>query len=161
VSYAPSAAVLEKIERAIAAYPERSAALLPVLRLIQGEQGHVPPEAELWAAAKLGLRPVRVREVLTFYTMLRRRPAGRTVVQVCRNLSCTLAGAGEVIAALRRELGLGPGDGDTSADGEVTLVEVECLGHCDHAPCLQVDGVDHGPMTAEAAVALIHGIRGR
>jgi NADH:ubiquinone oxidoreductase subunit E len=161
VSYAPSAAVLEKIERAIAAYPERSAALLPVLHLIQGELGHVPPEAEVWAAAKLGLQPVRVREVLTFYTMFRRQPAGRTVIRVCRNLSCTLAGADEIVAALRRELGLGPGDGDTTADGAVTLVEVECLGHCDHAPCLQVDGVDHGPMTAETAAALVKGIRGR
>jgi NADH:ubiquinone oxidoreductase subunit E len=161
VSYAPSAAVLQKIERAIAAYPERSAALLPVLHLIQGELGHVPPEAEVWAAVKLGLQPVRVREVLTFYSMLRRRPAGRTVIQVCRNLSCTLAGAGEIVAALRQELGLGPGDGDTTADGAFTLVEVECLGHCDHAPCFQVDGVDHGPMTVEAAVALIRGIRGR
>jgi NADH:ubiquinone oxidoreductase subunit E len=161
MSYAPAAAVLERIEKAIAAYPERSAALLPVLHLIQGELGFIPPEAETWAAAKLGLSPVRVREVLTFYTMFRRRPAGRTVIQVCRNLSCTLAGAERIIAALRRELGLGPGDGDTTADGAVTLVEVECLGNCDHAPCLQVDGVDRGPMTEETAVEIVREVRGR
>lgn len=161
MSYSPSAAVLDKIERAISAYPEASAALLPVLHLIQGERGFIPPEAEVWAAGRLGLEPVRVREVLTFYTMFRRRPAGKTVIQVCRNISCTLSGAGEIIAALRREIGLGPGDGDTTADGAFTLVEVECLGHCDHAPCLQVDGVDHGPMTVEAAVALVRGLRGR
>jgi NADH-quinone oxidoreductase subunit E len=160
MSYAPSAAVLERIDRAVAAYPERSAALLPVLRLIQEESGWVPPAAEVWAADKLDLNPVRVREVLSFYTMFRRRPAGRTVVQVCRNLSCTLAGAEEVIAALRRELGLGEG-AETTADGAVTLVTVECLGHCDHGPCLQIDGRDRGPVTAESAAAMVREIRGQ
>jgi len=160
MSYAPSAAVLERIDRAVAAYPERSAALLPVLRLIQEESGWVAPAAEVWAADKLGLNPVRVREVLSFYTMFRRRPAGRTVVQVCRNLSCTLAGAEEVVAALRRELGLGAG-ADTTADGAVTLVTVECLGNCDHAPCLQIDGVDRGPVTRDSAAAIVRELRGR
>lgn len=160
MSYAPSAAVLERIDRAVAAYPERAAALLPVLRLIQEESGWIPPEAEVWAADKLGLKPVRVREVLSFYTMFRRRPAGRTVIQVCRNLSCTLAGAEEVIAALRRELGLGDG-ADTTPDGAVTLVSVECLGNCDHAPCLQIDGVDRGPVTRDSAAAIVRELRGR
>jgi NADH-quinone oxidoreductase subunit E len=160
MSYAPSAAVLERIDRAVAAYPERSAALLPVLRLIQEESGWIPPSAEVWAANKLGLKPVRVREVLSFYTMFRRRPAGRTVIQVCRNLSCTLAGAEEVIAAMRRELGLAVG-ADTTADGAVTLVTVECLGNCDHAPCLQIDGVDRGPVTRDSAAAIVRELRGR
>ncbi len=161
MSYVPSAAVREKIERAISAFPERSAALLPVLHLIQGELGFVPPEAEIWIADELGLRPVRVREVLTFYTMFRRRPAGKTVIQVCRNLSCTLAGAEGLVAALRQELGLKPGDGDTTADGAFTLVEVECLGNCDNAPCLQIDGADHGPVTQESAIGLVREIKGR
>lgn len=160
MSYAPSPSALERIDAAIALYPLRSAALLPVLRLIQEEAGWIPPEAELWAAAKLGLEPVRVREVVTFYSMLRRRPSGRTVVRVCRNLSCTLAGAEDVIAALRRELGLADG-ADTTADGAVTLVTVECLGHCDHAPCLQIDGVDRGPVGREEAAAIVKEIRGR
>jgi NADH:ubiquinone oxidoreductase subunit E len=160
MSYTPSAAVSERIDQAVAAYPEPSAALLPVLRLIQEETGWIPPDAERWAASRLGLAPVRVREVVTFYGLLRRRPAGRTVVQVCRNLSCTLAGAEEVIAALRRELGLGEG-AETTTDGAVTLVTVECLGHCDHGPCLQIDGRDHGPVTAESAGAMVREIRGQ
>lgn len=161
MSYAPSPAALERIDAAIALYPERSAALLPVLRVIQGDAGFISPAAEIWVAARLGLRPVQVREVVTFYTMFRREPAGRTVIQVCRNLSCTLAGAEEVLAALRRELGLGPGDGDTTPDGAITLVAVECLGNCDHAPCLQVDGLDRGPVTKEEAAAIVKEIRGR
>jgi NADH-quinone oxidoreductase subunit E len=160
MSYAPSAALLVRIDRAVAAYPERSAALLPVLHLIQEESGWISPEAEVWTADRLGLKPVRVREVLSFYTMFRRRPAGRTVIQVCRNLSCTLAGAEEVIAALRLELGLGAG-ADTTPDGAFTLVTGECLGNCDHAPCLQIDGVDRGPVTRESAAAIVRELRGR
>jgi NADH-quinone oxidoreductase subunit E len=159
MSFAPSAAVLERIDRTIAAYPERSAALLPVLHLIQGESGWISPETEAWVASKLGVPPIRVREALSFYTMFRRRPAGRTVIQVCRNLSCTLAGAEDITGYLREELGLA--GGDTTADGAVTLVAVECLGNCDNAPCLQVDGVDHGRVTKERAAALIRELRGK
>jgi len=159
MSYAPSAEVLGRIDRAIAAYPEKAAALLPVLHLIQGESGWVPPEAETWVAAKLGILPIRVREVLSFYTMFHRKPAGRTVIQVCRNLSCTLAGAEDIIGLLRAELGLA--GGDTTADGAVTLVTVECLGNCDNAPCLQIDGVDHGRVTRERAAELVRELRGR
>jgi NADH-quinone oxidoreductase E subunit len=153
MSYAPSPAALKKIEGLIAPYPERSAALLPVLRAVQEESGWISPEAEVWVAAKLGIRPIRVREVLTFYTMLRRKPAGRTVIQVCRNLSCTLAGAEDIIGFLRDKLGVGP-DG-TTPDGRISLVTVECLGNCDQAPCLQVDGADRGRVTKDMAAALI------
>jgi len=161
MSYVPSPEARERIDRAVAAYPEASAALLPVLHVVQGELGYVSKEAEAWIAARLGLLPLRVREVLTFYTMFRRSPWGKTVIRVCRNLSCTLAGAEGVVAALRRELGLGPDDGDTASDGSVTIVTSECLGNCDHAPCLQVDGVDRGPATPEAAVAIVREIKGR
>ncbi|MCK7484021.1 MAG: NAD(P)H-dependent oxidoreductase subunit E [Candidatus Moduliflexus flocculans] len=102
------------------------------------------PEAEVWAAGKLGLAPIRVREVVTYYTMFRAPSGGRTVIEVCRNLSCTLAGSEDLVGFLRERLGLSPGS-DTTADGRVTLVTVECLGNRDHSPCLQVDGVDHGP----------------
>jgi NADH-quinone oxidoreductase E subunit len=159
MSYAPSAEVLDRIDRTIAAYPERSAALLPVLHLIQGESGWISTEAETWVAAKLGILPIRVREVLSFYSMFRRERAGRTVIQVCRNLSCTLAGAEDVISFLRAELGLT--GGDTTPDGAVRLVAVECLGNCDNAPCLQVDGVDHGRVTIERAAAIIRELRGK
>jgi NADH-quinone oxidoreductase subunit E len=157
MSYAPSPASLGKIEGTIALYLEKSAALLPVLHIIQGESGFVSTDAEAWVAAKLGLRPVRVREVLSFYTMFRRAPAGRTTLQVCRNLSCALAGADDILGLIRDKLGIGPGE--TTTDGAITLLTAECLGHCDHAPCLQVDGVDHGPVTRETVAALIEEIK--
>ena len=160
MSYAPSAAAEKRIEALAALYPERAAALLPVLHVVQEETGFVPPEAEAWVAAKLGIRPIQVREVLTFYTMFRRAPGGRTVVRVCRNLSCTLAGAEGIIGYLRERLGLGEGE-DTTPDGRVSLVTAECLGNCDQAPCLQVDGIDRGRMTMESAAALVEELRGR
>jgi NADH-quinone oxidoreductase subunit E len=153
MSYAPSPAVLKRIDGTIALYPERSAALLPVLHVIQEESGFISPEAESWVAAKLDLRPVRVREVLSFYTMLRRAPAGRHTLEVCRNISCSLAGAEDLLGFISERLGIKPGE--TTPDGAISLATVECLGNCDRAPCLQVDGIDHGPVTRETVAALI------
>ncbi len=157
MTYAPPPAALAKIDAAIALYPEKSAALLPVLRIIQDESGFISRDAENWAAAKLAVQPIRVREILTFYTMFRRAPGGRTTVQVCRNLSCTLAGAEDILQLLTEKLGISPGE--TTPDGAITLVTAECLGNCDHAPCLQVDGVDRGPVTREAVAALIEELK--
>jgi NADH-quinone oxidoreductase subunit E len=157
MSYAPTPAALERIEAAIARYPERSASLLPVLEIVQSEAGFVSREAEVWVAARLGLQPVRVREVLSFYTMFRRAPAGRHTVEVCRNLSCSLAGAEDLLRFVAETLGIEPGQ--TTSDGAIHLATVECLGNCDHAPCLQVDGVDHGPVSRETAAALIEELK--
>jgi len=157
MSYAPSPAALKRIEEAIARYPEKSAALLPALHVIQDESGFISRDAEVWVAAKLAIRPVRVREVLSFYTMLRRAPAGRHTLEVCRNISCSLAGAEEIIRLITDKLGIAPGG--TTPDGRITLVTVECLGNCDHAPCLQVDGIDLGPLTRETVAALIEELK--
>jgi NADH-quinone oxidoreductase E subunit len=157
MSYAPSPAALVRIEAAIARYPERSAAVLPVLHVIQDESGFVSPDAEVWVAAKLSIAPVRVREVLSFYTMFRRAPAGRSTLQVCHNVSCALAGAEDILRFISEKLGIAPGQ--TTPDGAISLVTVECLGNCDHAPCLQVDGVDHGPASRETVAALIEELK--
>jgi NADH-quinone oxidoreductase subunit E len=157
MSFAPSSAALAKIERTIALYPEAAAALLPVLHLIQDEAGFVSEEAASWVAAKLGLEPVRVREVLSFYTMFRTSRGGTHTLRVCRNLGCYLAGADDVLAFISRSLGIGPGG--TTPDGRYSLVTAECLGNCDHAPCLQIDGIDHGPVSLESVAALIEELR--
>ncbi|RPJ01407.1 MAG: NAD(P)H-dependent oxidoreductase subunit E [Candidatus Aminicenantes bacterium] len=157
MSYAPSPAALARIEAAIARYPEKSAAVLPVLHVIQDESGFVSPDAEVWVAAKLSVAPVRVREVLSFYTMFRRTPAGRSTLQVCHNVSCALAGAEDILRFISEKLGIAPGQ--TTPDGAISLVTVECLGNCDHAPCLQVDGVDHGPASRETVDALIEELK--
>jgi NADH-quinone oxidoreductase E subunit len=157
MTYAPSAAALRKIEAAIARYPKGTAALLPILQVIQDETGFIMPAAESWVAARLGLPPARVREVLSFYTMLRRAPAGRHTLEVCRNISCSLAGGEDILRYISAKLGIEPGQ--TTPDGAVSLATVECLGNCDRAPCLQVDGVDRGPMTREAVAALLEELK--
>jgi len=157
MTYAPSPAALLRIERTIALYPEKPAALLPVLHVLQEESGFISRPAEIWVAAKLGLAQVQVGEVLSFYKMFRRAPGGRHTIRVCRNLSCHLAGADDLLAFIVRRLGIGPGG--TTADGIFTLVTAECLGNCDRAPCLQIDGLDQGPVSRESAAALIEELK--
>ena len=157
MTYAPSPEAIERIEETIARYPEKSAAIIPVLHVIQAESGFISLDAEAWVAAKLAVEPVRVREVLSFYARFRRAPGGRATLRVCHNVSCALAGAGDILRFIKEKLGIGPGE--TTPDGAITLVAAECLGNCDHAPCLQLDGVDHGPVTREMVAALIEELK--
>jgi NADH-quinone oxidoreductase E subunit len=147
---------MASVEAAERRYPRPQAALLPILQIIQTELGYIPVEAEIWAAERLGLPPVRVREVMSFYTLLRRRKPGRHIVQVCRNLSCTLNGAEDLLSRLAEKWGVRPGE--TSADGRFSLLTVECLGNCPEAPCLQVDDADYGKVTAQALEEILTGL---
>ncbi len=153
MSFVLSAGAEKRVDEIISRSPKREAALLPVLQLIQREQGFISPEAVAWTAAKLGVPPLRIGEVLSFYTMLRRKPAGRYVIQVCRNISCVMAGAADLVAHLETRLAVKPGE--TTPDGKFTLLEVECLGNCDHAPCLMVNDDDYGPVTRDRVDALL------
>jgi NADH-quinone oxidoreductase subunit E len=138
---------LRRIDEVIRRYPKKEAALLPVLQIIQREEGLISPEAVDWAAAKFGVSRVRIKEVLSFYTLLRRKPAGRYVIQVCRNISCHLTGGEDVLRHLETRLGIKAGE--TTADGKFTLLTAECLGNCDHAPCLMINDDDYGPVTPD------------
>jgi NADH-quinone oxidoreductase subunit E len=153
MSFSLSQVASKRVDELIRRYPKKEAALLPVLHVIQREKGFISPEAEEWAAATLGIRPIQVREVLSFYTLLRRKPGGQYVIQVCRNLSCFLAGSEEIIGHLEARLGIR--DGETTADGKFTLVTVECLGNCDHAPCLMINDDDYGPVTKETVDGIL------
>ena len=140
-------------ERLLALYPQRRAAILPLLWLYHAEVGEVNDEVEREIAALLGISPAQVREVSTFYTMFRRPGTGRHVIQVCHTLSCALGGAAEVVERIRARLGIGPGE--TTPDRRFTLVKVECLGSCDTAPCLQVNDIHYHHMTPEKLDALL------
>ena len=158
MSLALSAEALKKIEAVVGRYPSKPAALLPVLNIIQREQGFISEEAETWAAETLGLPRIRVGEAVSFYSLLRRRPAGRYILQVCRNISCSMAGSESLIRHLETRLGIRAGE--TTPDGLFTLAAVECLGLCDHAPCLMVNDEDHGPVTAKAADEILRRLTG-
>jgi NADH-quinone oxidoreductase E subunit len=146
----------KRVEDLLRRYPKKEATLLPVLHLVQREKGFISPEAEEWVAATLGIPALQVREVLSFYTLLRRKPAGKYVIQVCRNISCTLAGSEDILEHLEQKLGVRPGE--TTADGKYTLMTVECLGNCDHAPCLMVNDDDYGPVGRDAVDGILMGL---
>jgi NADH-quinone oxidoreductase E subunit len=151
-----SASLRTKIEELAALYPKRGAALLPVLHLVQREVGRITAEEEKFVALALGLKPMKVREVVTFYTMFLRRPIGKYHLQVCSNLSCSLLGAGILLDYLQRKLGVGVGE--TTADGRFTLSAVECLGACEQAPCLMVNFDYQGGMDKEKIDRLLESL---
>ena len=130
------------IEEIIARYPHKEAAILPVLHLVQQEFGFISSESENMVANILGIKAIRVREVITFYTMLNRQPVGKYHIQVCSNLSCSLLGAERLIDYLSEKLGVAPGE--TSPDKRFTLSLVECLGACEQAPCMMINFDYHG-----------------
>jgi NADH-quinone oxidoreductase subunit E len=118
-------------------YPQKRAALLPALHIVQREQGWIPIEVMEELAEILEIRPVEVMEAVSFYTMFNRRPIGRYHIQVCRNISCSLLGARRITRLISERLGIKVGE--TTPDGRFTLSEVECLGSCGTAPMLQIN----------------------
>lgn len=151
-----SASLLNKIGEVAGRYPKKEAALIPVLRLVQDEVGCISPEEEGFVARTLGLKPMKVREVVTFYTMLTRRPLGKYHIQVCSNLSCALLGSGLIVEYLEEKLGIGVGE--TSPDGRYTLSTVECLGACEQAPCMMVNFDYHGNLNKAKIDLLLVGM---
>jgi NADH-quinone oxidoreductase subunit E len=148
---------LAEVRRLQALYPERQAALLPVLRMAQDTFGFVSPEVEVYVAELFELSPAHVHEVVTFYTLFFQQPVGRHVISVCHNLSCSLRGAEDVVAYLQERLGIEAGA--TTPDGRVTLLRVECLCACEAAPMMQVDEEYVGPLDRGAVDRVLEGLR--
>ena len=131
------AQVKSEAERLIAQYPDSRSALLPILHAFQNVEGWVSPEAMAAAGAMLGLPVSVVESTASFYTLFFRRPVGKYVLQVCRNLSCQLNGAEKIMTHIRERLNIG--HLETTHDGLFSYEEVECLAACDRAPCMQVN----------------------
>lgn len=132
----------KKIEEMLSRYPRKEAAILPVLHLTQQEFGFISSKEEKLVADILGIKPIEVREVVSFYTMLLRQPVGKYHIQVCTNLSCFLMGAEKLIDYLKEKLGIEPGQ--TTQDEKFTLTTVECLGACELAPSMMINFDYHG-----------------
>jgi NADH-quinone oxidoreductase subunit E len=130
-----------------AMYPQRQSALLPALYVAQGEIGYLPDEALTEVADLLDLSPAEVGSVASFYTMFYRHPVGKNIISLCTNLSCQLNGAGTIGTYIAKKLGVG--NGETTADGKITLELVECIGACDHAPAMLVNGHLYGELIPE------------
>ena len=153
----------QNVERArahIAKYPpgREASAVLPLLDLAQRQVGGWVPRAAMdYVAGLLGMAPIRVYEVATFYTMFNLRPVGRYLLQVCTTTPCWLRGSDAVVAACEKKLGIGIG-GKTE-DGLFSMIEVECLGACVNAPILQVNDDFYEDLDGPATEALIDALR--
>lgn len=127
----------KKMREIIDSYPDKEAALLPVLHLVQREFGYIPESEEKTVAELLDISQIRVKEVITFYTMFNRKPVGKYHIQVCSNLSCSLLGSDSLVEYISKKLGIKVGE--TTSDKKFTLSTVQCLGACEQAPCMMVN----------------------
>ncbi|MCA9320489.1 MAG: NAD(P)H-dependent oxidoreductase subunit E [Planctomycetes bacterium] len=148
-----SKAAEARIDDLQARYPTKKATLLPLLWEIQNETGWVSPSWMEYAAKRCDVPPSHVLSVVSFYTMFHRKPVGRHHVQVCRNISCHLMGAPQLIAAVEDKLGLK--NGGVSEDGAFSLEHVECLAGCSWAPVMQIGRTMHENLTPEQAVRIL------
>jgi NADH-quinone oxidoreductase subunit E len=123
----------------IARYPvgQARSALLPMLHLVQSEQGYVSPDGIAFCSDILGITKAQVAAVSTFYTMYKRKPTGEYLVSVCTNTLCGLLGGDDIYQALSDTLGVGMNE--TTEDGKITLEHAECLAACDYAPVVTVN----------------------
>jgi NADH-quinone oxidoreductase E subunit len=151
---------LKLAESHIAKYPSgrQASAVLPLLHLAQRQSGGWLPRAAMdYVAHLLGMAPIRIYEIATFYTMFNLWPVGRYLLQACTTTPCWLRGSDEIVAACERKLGIAMGE--TTADGLFTLVEVECLGACVNAPVLQINDDFYEDLDATKAGALLDAFR--
>jgi NADH-quinone oxidoreductase subunit E len=143
----------------IARYPagQSRSALLPLLHLVQSEQGYVTSDGIAFCADILDLTKAQVSAVVTFYTMYKRSPTGEYLVSVCTNTLCGMLGGDDIFAALGQTLGVG--DNETTEDGTITLEHAECLAACDYAPIVTVNYEFFDNQTVTSAHKLVNALR--
>ena len=144
-------------EQIIARYPQRRSALLPLLHLVQSEDGCLTPAGIAFCAAQLGLTDAEVTAVATFYSMYRRTPTGDYLVGVCTNTLCAIMGGDAILEALQDHLGIHAGQ--TTDDGQVTLEHIECNAACDYAPVVMVNWEFFDNQTPSSARDLVDELR--
>jgi len=154
--FAFSAENLDQAKTILAKYPEgrEASATMPLLTLAQRQNANWLPRAAMDVVADMvGVSPMRVYEVATFYTMYNLKPVGKNFVQVCTNISCLLKGSDDVFKVCKKKLGIG--SGEHTDDGLFTLLEVECLGACVNAPMMQVNDDFYEDLDAESTDAVL------
>jgi NADH-quinone oxidoreductase subunit E len=150
--------LIPEFEQMKTRYPAgfESSLVLPCLRRIQEDRGYVAEEDIVALVEYLEVPRIQVEEVLSYYTMLRRKPIGRWHLQACRNIACSMRGAENIVGHLCGKLGIQPGE--TTPDGRFTLSVVECLGSCGTAPVVMVNEAYHEDMSNEKLDRLIEGL---
>ena len=148
-----------RFKHLVSIYPQKRSALIPMLLLAQKEQGYITSQAMEYIAEYLELSASDVESTLTFYTLLRRKPAGKYHILICTNLSCMLQGSDEIEDCVKSKLGVNLGE--VTGDGLFSAIEFECLGSCTTAPVLQVNGEFHENLDVPKVEALLDELRKR
>ena len=148
----------DEVRELKARYPDWRSATLPALQLAQERHGHLSPAALRETADALGYTPAYCKAVASFYDMFHLEPVGRTVGEVCTNISCALVGAQQVLEAFESELGVKAGE--TTDDGAFTLRTVECAGGCGWGTVVAVNSRYREPVKAEDVPAIVEELRG-
>jgi NADH-quinone oxidoreductase subunit E len=141
----------------IGKYPGARSALLPLLHLVQAEEGYVSQDGIRYCAGKLRLSETEVTGVVSFYTMYKRRPIGEYHVGVCTNAVCAVLGGDQILAELREHLGVA--DNEPTPDGKVSLEHIECNAACDYAPVVMVNWEFFDDQTPDSARKLVDDLR--
>jgi NADH-quinone oxidoreductase subunit E len=139
-----SAEEINEIEMEAAHYPRRDAVCIDALKIVQRRRGWISDESVRDIAGHIGMSPTDVDSVATFYNLIFRRPVGRHVIMYCDSVSCWVMGQERVRCHLKDRLGIEPGQ--TTPDDRFTLLPIVCLGCCDHAPAMMVDGDLHNDL---------------
>jgi len=141
----------------VARYPQSRSAMLPILHLVQAEEGFVSPDGIEFCAEMLDVATAEVAAVATFYTMYKRHPNGDYTVGVCTNTLCAVMGGDQIFATLKEHLGVG--HDETTDDGQVPLEHLECNAACDYAPVMMVNWEFFDNQTPESATQLVDDLR--
>lgn len=144
---------IEKIRKAMSRFPRPLSAVLPALHACYEQFGYLDEPMYEAIAELLGVTRAEVAEPATFYTLFPKQPVGKNLVMVCKNISCALRGADNLISYLEKKLGIKIGG--TTADGKFTIWKVECLGSCGTAPMMQVNEEFHENLTRAKVDALL------
>ena len=149
----------DKFKHLAAIYPRKRSALIPMLLLAQKEDGYIKSETVEYVGKYLDLDPSEVDSILSFYTLLRRRPVGKYHIMICTNLACLLQGSDEIEACVKRKLGVDLGQ--VTPDGLFSAIEFECLGACTTAPAIQINGEFYENLDVKKTEGIIDELRKR
>ncbi len=150
--------MIQAINAYLPRYPSKQAVTLPALHIVNEKLRHVPLQAVVEIAEILGLHPSQVQDTLTFYGYFKQdKPHGKCRVWVCRSISCALRGGEELLDHLCHTVGVTPGK--TTPDGKLTVEYAECLGACEHAPCMLADATLHKCVSHQQADEFVKGLK--
>jgi NADH-quinone oxidoreductase subunit E len=154
-----SAETEAKFKHLTSIYPRKRSALIPMLLAAQSEHGYIKDETIEYIGRYLDLNPSEVDSILSFYTLLRRKPLGKYHIMICTNLSCLLRGSDDIEECVKRKLGVD--FGTVTPDGLFSAIEFECLGSCTTAPVMQINGEFYENLDVQKTEQILDDLRKR